>query len=104
MAALASVAFRYPAIAEMLRAEADADAALRQDRNFLLWAKDENRGDVGVLRALVATFGATAPRRHDHVVDSLLDRDAWNVSDEVFKAILIQSAVEHGSGSIDVSK
>jgi len=52
--ALATVATRYPAIAEMLRSEADTDPALRQDRHFLLWAKDENRGDEGVLRPLAS--------------------------------------------------
>ncbi|MEU1390033.1 MULTISPECIES: hypothetical protein [unclassified Nonomuraea] len=88
----------------MLRAEADTDGALRQDHNFLLWAKDENRGDEGTLRALVATLGATAPGWQDHVFDALLDRDAWNVSDEVFKAILIADEVERSPGSIYVSK
>ena len=47
MSALAIVASRFPAIADMLRDDADTDAALRQDPHFLLWAKDENKGDEG---------------------------------------------------------
>ncbi|TDD29621.1 NACHT domain-containing protein [Actinomadura sp. KC06] len=104
MSALATVASRYPAIAEMLRREADTDAALRQDRHFLLWAKEENRGDEGVLRALVAKLGGTAHRRQDQVLDSLLDRDSWHVSDEAFKAILTEDAIDTGSGHIYVSE
>ena len=103
MSALATVASRYPAIAEMLRREADTDATLRQDRRFLLWAKDENRGDEGVLRALVAKLGGTVHHRQDQVLDSLLDRDSWNVSDEAFKAILTEDAINAGSGRIYVS-
>jgi hypothetical protein len=78
MSALATVASRYPAIAEMLRSEADTDTALREDRHFLLWAKEENRSDETVLHALVAKLGGT-------VLDSVLDRDSWNVSDDAFK-------------------
>ncbi|GII34160.1 NACHT domain-containing protein [Planotetraspora mira] len=104
MSALATVASRYPAIAEMLRGEAGTDAALRQDRHFLLWAKEENRGSEGVLRALVARLDGTALRRHDQVLDSVLDRDSWNVSDEAFKVILTEGAIDAGSGRIDVSE
>jgi hypothetical protein len=103
MSALATVASRYPTIAEMLRGEADTDAALRQDCSFLLWAKEENRADEGVLRALVAKLGGMEHRRQDQVLDSVLDRDSWNVSDEAFKAILIEDAVDAGSGPIHVS-
>lgn len=104
MSALATVASRYPAVAEMLRDEADTDAALRQDWHFLLWAKDENRGDGGALRALVAKLGGTARRRQDQVLDSLLDRDSWNVSDEAFKAILTEDVIDARSGRIYVSE
>ncbi|SCL38829.1 NACHT domain-containing protein [Micromonospora rhizosphaerae] len=104
MSALATVASRYPAIAEMLRNEADTDAALRQERHFLLWAKEENRGDEGALRALVAKLGPTLHRQQDQVLDSLLDRDSWNVSDEAFKAILTEDALDARSGRIYVSK
>ncbi|MFF4880209.1 NACHT domain-containing protein [Micromonospora sp. NPDC000668] len=103
MSALATVASRYPAIAQMLRGEADADAALREDRRFLLWAKEENRGDEGVLRALVANLGGTVHGRQDQVVDSLLDRDSWSVPDEAFKAILTEDAIDTGSGLVYVS-
>lgn len=88
MSALATVASRYPTITEMLRHEADTDATLRQDRRFVLWAKEENRGDEQVLRALVASPGNTAHHWQDQILDSLLDRDSWNVPDEAFKAIL----------------
>jgi len=76
----------------------DADAALRQDRHFLLWAKEENRADEGVLRALVANMGESVSRRQDDVLDSVLDRDSWNVSDETFKAILAEDVIDDGSG------
>lgn len=104
MSALATVASRYPAIAEILRDEADTDAALRQDRHFLLWAKDENRGNERALRALVTELGGTAHRRQDQVLDSLLDRDNWNVPDETFKAILTEDAVDARSGRIYTSE
>lgn len=104
MSALATVASRYPAIAEMLRGEADTDAALREDRHFLLWAKEENRGDEGVLRALVAKLGGTVHRRQDHVLDSVLDRDSWNVSDEAFKSILTEDAINARSDRIYVDE
>lgn len=102
MSALATVASRYPAIAEMLRSEAEIDAALRQDRRFLLWAKEENRGDEGVLRALVAKLGEEAHRMDDHILDALLDRDSWNVPDEAFKVALIEDAARAGSRRIYV--
>jgi hypothetical protein len=86
ISALATVASRYPVIAETLRREADSDAALRQDEHFLSWAKQENRGDEGTLRAVVTKLGQA-----DHVLDSVLDRDSWNVSDEVFKAVLTEA-------------
>ena len=104
MSALATTASQYPAIAEMLRHEADTDATLRQDRHFLLWAKEENRGDEGVLRALVAKLGDTAYRRPDQVLDSLLDRDSWNVPDEAFKAILTDDAIDARQGGIYASE
>jgi hypothetical protein len=104
MSALATVASRYPAIAEMLRGEADTDAALRDDRHFILWAKEENRSDEGVLRALVAKLGGTVHRRQDHVLDSVLDRDSWNVSDEAFKSILTEDAINARSGRIYVDE
>src|SRR5215207_6478042 len=92
MSALVTVASRYPAIAETLRREAETDAALREDRQFLLWAKDENKGDESVLRALVAKLGEAAPRMQDPVLDALLDRDSWNVPDETFKIALTTGA------------
>ncbi len=104
MSALATVASRYPAIAEMLRDEADTDAAIREDWHFLMWAKEENRGDEGVLRALVAKLGGTAHRRQDHVLDSVLDRDSWNVSDEAFKSILTEDAINAQSDRIYVDE
>ncbi|MDX8036937.1 NACHT domain-containing protein [Lentzea sp. BCCO 10_0856] len=100
MSALATVASRYPAIAEMLRHEADSDATLREDRNFLLWAKEENRGDEGVLRALMPKLGHIAHHRHDQLLDSVLDRDSWNVPDAVFKAILTEDALDTQKGRI----
>jgi hypothetical protein len=104
MSALATVASRHPGIADMLRREADAEPALRQDRNFLLWAKEENRGDEGTLRALAAKLGDTAHLWQDTVLDSLLDRDSWNVTDEVFKAILVEDAVGGHPGRISASE
>ena len=103
MSALATAASRYPAIAEMLRHEADTEPALRQDRHFLLWAKEENRGDEGTLRALAAKLGDTAHRWQDTVLDSLLDRESWNVTDEVFKAILTEDAAGGRPGRIYAS-
>jgi hypothetical protein len=87
----------------MLRGEAETDAALREDRRFLLWAKDENRGDEGVLRALVAKVGEAAHRGQDHVLDALLDRDSWNVPDEAFKGALNEDRIRAGSGRLYVS-
>jgi hypothetical protein len=92
MSALATVAPRHPAIADMLRREADAEPALRQDRHFLLWAKEENGGDEATLRALARKLGDTTHRWQDTVLDSLLDRESWNVTDEAFKAILTEGA------------
>ncbi|MGW1786750.1 hypothetical protein ACWCQQ_48025 [Streptomyces sp. NPDC002143] len=89
--ALATVASRYPAIAEILRKESDDDAALRHDKRFLLWVREENRGEQGVLRAFVTSLGRTQrffPQ--NQILDALLDRDSWNVSDELFKAILTE--------------
>jgi NACHT domain len=103
ISALATVASRYPAIAEMLRHEADAVPALRQDRHFLLWAKEENRGDEGTLRALAAKLGDTGHRWQDTVLDSLLDRESWNVTDDVFKAILTEGAAGGRPGRTYVS-
>jgi len=103
MSALATAASRHPAIAEMLRHEADTEPALRQDRHFLLWAKEENRGDEGTLRALAAKLGDTAHRWQDTVLDSLLDRESWNVTDEVFKAVLAEDALGGRPGRIYAS-
>lgn len=93
MSALATAAPRHPAIADMLRREADAEPALRQDRHFLLWAKEENKGDEATLCALTRKLGGTTQRWQDTVLDSLLDRESWNVTDEAFKAILTEDAV-----------
>ncbi|MGW3647560.1 NACHT domain-containing protein [Streptomyces sp. NPDC000878] len=101
MSILATVAARYPAIAEMLRHEADNDGTLRRDERFLLWAKEENRGDEGVLRAVVKNLGRTEHQLQGQVLDSLLDRDSWNVSDEVFKAALAEEAIVTRSGLIN---
>ncbi len=102
MSALATAASRYRTIAEMLRHEADTDAALRHDPRFLLWAKEENRADEGVLRALVTARGMEHSLRYQ-VLDSLLDRDSWNVSDHVFKAILSEDAIDTWTGHINMS-
>jgi hypothetical protein len=104
MSALATVASRHSGIADMLRREADAEPALRQDRHFLLWAKEENKGDEETLRALAAKLGDTAHRWQDTVLDSLLDRDSWNVTDEVFKAILAEDAAAGRPGRIHASE
>ncbi|WP_368679983.1 NACHT domain-containing protein (plasmid) [Rhodococcus opacus] len=98
MSALATVASRYPAIAEMLREDANTDAVLRQDPHFLLWVKDENRGDERALRAFGAKTAGTALTRQ--VVDSLLDRDSWKVSDETLKTILTEDAIDPESAHI----
>jgi hypothetical protein len=100
MSALATAASRHRAIAEMLRHEADTEPALRQDRHFLLWAKEENRGNEGTLRALAAKLGDTAHGWQDTVLDSLLERESWNVTDEVFKAILTEEAAGGRPGRI----
>lgn len=91
LSALATVASQYPAIAEVLREEADDDPELRQELFFLQWAKLENRGDEGVLRALVAKIVNPRQPRQDHAVTSLLDRESWNVTDGTFKAILAEN-------------
>jgi hypothetical protein len=57
-------------------------------------------GDEGVLRALVAKLGGTVHGRHDPVLDSVLDRDTWSVSDQAFKAILTEDAVDARPGRI----
>jgi hypothetical protein len=98
LAALATVASRHPAVAEMLRYEADTDAALRRDTRFVLWAKVENGGDEESLRALVGNVrGPEYPRPDFDSLDSLLDRDSWNVSDDCFKSILRQDDEESGA-------
>ncbi|WP_371636569.1 NACHT domain-containing protein [Streptomyces zaomyceticus] len=104
MSALATIASRSPVIAEMLRREADRDTTLRQDRGFLLWAKEENRGDEGVLRALVTKLDQTAHHRQDHILESILDRDSWNVPDGVFKAILAEDAIDTRADLIGVNE
>lgn len=104
MSALATAASRHPPVAEMLRREAGAEPALRQDRHFLLWAREENRGDEGTLRALAAKLGDTTHRWQDTVLDSLLDRESWNVTDEVLKAILTEDAAGGRPGRIYASE
>lgn len=101
LSALAAAASRYSAIAEIVRHEGDSDAKLRQDERFLLWAKEENRGDEGVLRAVVSKLGKAEHHRQDHVLDSLLDRDSWSVSDEVFKSVLAEEVIATRSGGFD---
>jgi hypothetical protein len=99
MSALATAAVRFPAIAEILRQEADTDPKLRQDPNFLLWAKHENRGDEAVLRALTDKLGATMKSWADQVLDAVLDRESWSVSDDTLKAALTDDALTTSSGA-----
>lgn len=93
MSALATVATRYPAVAEELRREADRDPSLRQDPNFLLWAKDENRADESVLRALVTRLNPGGSLWGNRVLDSVLDLGSWNVPDEKVKATLAEHMI-----------
>jgi len=88
----------------MIRDEADTDATLRKDINFLMWAKGENRGDEAALRALVDKVGESVSGRQSRIVASLLDRDSWKVSDETFKAILLGDANDAQSGPIHVNE
>nr|WP_277605314.1 NACHT domain-containing protein [Glycomyces sp. L485] len=90
MSALAIVASRYPDIADMIRREADNDDSLRKDRRFLLWAKHENNGSEEVLRALASRLGIMGHHWSNQALDSILDRDSWNVPDDLFKAILTE--------------
>jgi len=99
MSALATTATRFPAIAEMLRQEADTDPKLRQEPYFLLWAKHENRGDEAVLRALVAKLGATMQSWGNQVLEAVLDRESWSVSDDTLKAVLTDDARTTRSGA-----
>ncbi|GAA0546405.1 hypothetical protein GCM10010172_30090 [Paractinoplanes ferrugineus] len=99
MAALATTATRYPAIAEILRHEADTDLKLREDPNFLLWAKQENRGDETVLRALAGKLGATRQSWANQVLEAVLERDSWTVLDDTFKAVLTDDAHTDPSGA-----
>ncbi|MER5707256.1 NACHT domain-containing protein [Streptomyces sp. NPDC002122] len=103
MSALATVASRHPDIAEMLRREAGNDVTLRGDGRFLLWAKEENRGDEEVLRALVTKLGRATHHGQDPVLDSILDRSSWNVSDEVLKRILVGESIDARPRFIDAS-
>lgn len=99
MAALATTAARFPAIAEILRHEADTDPKLREDPNFLLWVKQENRGDETVLRALAGKLGATRQSWASQVLEAVLDRDSWAVPDDTFKAVLTDDARTDPSGA-----
>jgi hypothetical protein len=93
MSAMATTAAWFPAIAEILRHEADTDPELREDPNFLLRAKQENRGDETVLRALAGKLGATRHRWANQVLEAVLDRDSWAVPDDTFKAVLTDDGV-----------
>ncbi|MGI5243248.1 NACHT domain-containing protein [Dactylosporangium sp. CA-139066] len=99
MAALATTAARFPVIAEILRHEADTDPKLREDPHFLLWAKQENRGDETVLRALAGKLGATRHSWANQVLEAVLDRDSWAVPDDTFKAVLTDDAHTDPSGA-----
>jgi hypothetical protein len=99
MSALATTATRVPATAELLRQEAETDPELRREPYFLLWAKDENRGDEAVLRALAAKLGATRQSWGNQVLEAVLDRESWSVSDDTLKAVLTDDAVTIGSGA-----
>jgi hypothetical protein len=93
---LATVATKYPEIAELLRdyaagapaPGAAADLDMRLDPSFVLWAKRENRGDLSTLSALVDTLKARNDRDRAIVIASLLDLDSWNVRLEEFKTAL----------------
>ena len=98
LSALATVASRYPSVAEMIRSEAASNAGLRQDRRFLLWAKDENRGDEEVLRALAMHLGEGTDQAQADIRDALLDRDSWNVPDDTFRAVLLDPEAPAGRG------
>ncbi|GIJ29495.1 hypothetical protein Vqi01_46570 [Micromonospora qiuiae] len=98
MSALATTAIRFPAIADMLREEADTDPKLRQDPNFLLWAKQENRGDETVLRALAGKLGGTTQSWANQVLEAVLDRESWTASDDRLKAVLTDDAATNHSG------
>ncbi|MGI5213344.1 NACHT domain-containing protein [Plantactinospora sp. CA-290183] len=98
MSALSTTAIRFPAIAEMLREEADSDPKLRQDPNFLLWAKHENRGDETVLRALVGKLGGTTQSWANQVLEAVLDRESWTVSDDSLKTVLTDDGPTNRSG------
>ena len=93
MASLASVASEVPSVVEMLRREAAADSYLMKTANFLLWAKDENRGDEASLRALIETLDNKHDEcEPDRVMSSLLAPDSWNVTEQFFKTTLVGDA------------
>ena len=96
---LATVATKYPQVAEVLRNHAASYPALRRDRNFLLWAKQENRGDIAALRALVGTLGHPDHRDESAVITSLVDIESWNVREEDFKTLL-SGKIRNGSHNI----
>jgi len=96
---LATVATKYPQVAEVLRNHAASDPDLRRDRNFLLWAKQENRGDIAALRALVGTLGHPDHRDESAVITSLVDIESWNVREEDFKTLL-SGNIRNGSHNI----
>jgi hypothetical protein len=104
MSALSTAASRHPAIADMLRHESDTDSSLRRDWRFLLWAKEENGGSEEALRALVTSLGGAVHLWQRKVLESLLDRESWNVSDKVFKAILAAETIDGRQGRVFVGE
>jgi hypothetical protein len=90
VSALATAAAQHPAAAEVVRHEAETDAALRTDRHFLLWARIENEGNEEALRAIVSKLRETGFGGKIPVLDAVLDRESWNVSDEEFKDALTE--------------
>jgi energy-coupling factor transporter ATP-binding protein EcfA2 len=105
LAALATVASRHPVIADMLREAAREDPELRHDQHFLLWVKEENRGDEVSLTALSDILSdGPPPDRQGLVLASVLDKDSWQVNETAFKAIIageqpdrLRSKIEYSS-------
>src|SRR5260370_178917 len=88
-----------------LRPRTRRTPAAGTDRQLVLGAKEENGGDEAALRALARKLGAAPHRWQDTVLDSLLDRESWNVTDEAFKAILTtKDAVGGGPARIHASE
>jgi hypothetical protein len=99
LSALATVASRYPSVAEMIRSEAASNSGLRQDRRFLLWAKDENRGDEEVLRALAMHLGKERiKRRQTSATPSSTATDGTS-PDDTFRAVLLDPEAPAGRGT-----